>query len=89
MDKEEFSKRAEEAKERATRIMDMRNRIVESLPDDAVVMEAIMAGLTVFYQATLDMTDDDQEHTDKILSDCMFLARQMYEADNNECTSLH
>lgn len=89
MEKEQFKKCSEEAAERATRIMDLRNRIVNSLPDDAVTVEAIMAGLTVFYQATLDLTDDDQEDTDKILSDCMFLARQMYEADDNKCTSLH
>ena len=89
MEKEEFNRRTIEATERATRIMEMRQAIVEALPDDANTMEAIMAGLTVFYQATLDMTEDSQEDTDKILSDCMFLARQMYESTDNKCSSLH
>lgn len=83
----------EEAKERAHRIMKMREALVNSLPDDAMTIEAILAGLTTFYQAMFHLTEGDKEDMETIMTDSMNLARQMYEhecaAEENASGTVH
>lgn len=64
----------------AERVLELRNNIMHSLPDNSATDEVILAGLTLFFQAAYWATDYDHEMVEKMTRDCMELAQKMNES---------
>ena len=77
------------ARNKTERIVEIRDAIFESLPDEGDHEEVTVAGLSLFLQAALHMTDGDVAKTNKLVSAVMELAVQLNKADSSESETVH
>jgi len=66
-----------EAEERTERMLDIRNAIVNALPDESDAHELCVAGLSIFLQAALHMADGDTNKVQQLISYVMELAEEL------------
>jgi len=76
-----MEKEVTESAQFAERVLELRNNIMHSLPDESATDEVILAGLTLFFQAAYWATDHDHEMVEKMTRDCMELAQKMNESN--------
>ena len=76
-----MEKEVTESAQFAERVLELRNNIMHSLPDESATEEVILAGLTLFFQAAYWWTDDNHEMVEKMTRDCMELAQKMNESN--------
>lgn len=72
---------------KAERMMEIRNAIFEALPDEGDTEKVTIAGLSLFLQAALHMTDDDDEKVKSLVGHVLELARALNNHEDADITT--
>lgn len=66
-----------EVEAKTERMLDIRNAIVNAIPDESDAHELCVSGLSIFLQAALHMADGDVNKVQQLVSHVMELAQEL------------